>query len=211
MRTWAFAILVMALGGCVEATPESDAGDEDVGEADLAATRPGTPILARTCEIALLLSGNFDTAGRLYWNDSTTSLLRGGNHFVTPYKAQVLIPPSVFTRVISAGEWLGQPASMIKSLSGRTAPVSTWSKGPRVLASCGSIPVGTAVGTFYGPSGGFGGHVGFLAACGGGKITLWDQGFARPPDGVVRKHSLSNTAANTPQDAAAYFVVLAPL
>lgn len=211
MKTWAFAVLVMALGGCVGTSPDGDVEDEDVGEAEEASiSHVAGPIVAKTGEMSILLSGNFDSAGRLRWDDAVTSLLRGGKHLVTPFKAQVLVTPFSLTRVNSQGDWLGQPPSFIKSLSGRTAPVGTWVKGVRVLQVCATLPAGTAVGTFFGVGGSFGGHVGFLAACKGGKITLWDQGFASPPDGLVRKHILGNTASNTTSDAAAYFVVLAP-
>ena len=39
MKTWAFAVLVMALGGCVGTSPDGDVEDEDVGsQVDVFAT-----------------------------------------------------------------------------------------------------------------------------------------------------------------------------
>lgn len=211
MKKWAFAILVLALGGCAQASPDVDVDESDVADVEEAqVTHAGTPILAKTSELAVLLHGNFDTSNRLYWEDSTDSMLRGGKRFLTPYKSAYKVGVFLYTRVSSEGDLLGRPESFVKSLSGRISHPSTWARGPRVLGSCASIPIGTAIGTFFGPGDSYKGHAGILASCVNGKIALWDQSFATPPDGLIRRHILQNTAAGDIADAAAYHVILAP-
>lgn len=211
MNKWAFAILVLALGGCAQTSPDVESEEVDVADAEEAQlTRVGSPILAKTSELALLMKGNFDGTERLRWEDSTTAMLRGGKNFATPFKAPMQVGALQYTRVNSQGEMLGRPESFIKSLSGRIAHQDTWYHGDRVLAACAKIPIGTAIGTFFGQGGKYRGNSGFLVSCTGGKIVLWDQSFAMPHDGIIRRHTLLNTAANDVADAAAYFVILAP-
>lgn len=211
MKKWALAILVLALGGCAQSAPDVEEDDVDVADSEQAqVTGAGTPILAKTSELAILMKGHFDGSKRFRWDDATTTMLRGGEDLATPFKAPMLVGALLYTRVDSQGDYLGRPESFIKSLSGRTAHQSTWARGARVFSVCSTIPVGTAIGTFFGQGGGYKGHSGFLAACGGGKITLWDQSFAVPADGLIRRHTLLNTASNDTADAAAYYVILAP-
>ncbi|MFO0588286.1 MAG: hypothetical protein U0441_12130 [Polyangiaceae bacterium] len=211
MKKWAFAILVLALGGCAQTSPDVDPDESDVaGVEEAQVTHAGTPILAKTSELAVLLHGNFDTSNRLFWEDSTDTMLRGGKRFATPYKVSYKVGALLFTRVFAEGDMLGRPESFVKSLSGRISHQTTWARGPRVLGACASIPIGTAIGTFFGVGSAYKGHAGFLASCANGKIALWDQSHATPPDGLIRRHILQNTAAGDVADAASYYVILAP-
>ena len=211
MKKWAFAILVLALGGCAQTSPDVESEEGDFADVEEAQTnRVGSPIVAKTSELALLMKGHFDGTERFRWDDATTAMLRGGKNLSSPFKAAMPDGALLYTRVNSVGDTLGRPESFIKSLSGRIGHQSLWAHGDRVLAACAKIPVGTAIGTFFGQGGSYRGNVGFLASCAGGKIVLWDQSFAMPHDGLIRRHTLQNTAANDVADAAAYFVILAP-
>lgn len=174
------------------------------GTNDVCNPPPPTPIVITSDNLAVFNNGVYDGNNRLLWNDSGTKY--GGNRFSNSYKTSVTINNVAYTRVNAYGDTTGQCVSLVKSLSGRTGATSGWSKGLRAVDSCASVSIGTAVATFSGSI--YSGHTGFLCGCSASAITLCDQNYASPTDGLVRRHSLSKTGTNTVSDAGAYYVVL---
>ncbi|MFI5298568.1 MAG: BPSL0067 family protein [Polyangiales bacterium] len=167
-----------------------------------------SPIKMNATDLAVFQNGNFDSATRLLWSGAGTH--QGGSSFDSSYRASV----GLYTRVNAFGDTSGQCPDLVKSLSGRTGATTTWTRGVRVVSNCGSIPIGTAVATFTGSgamySTGGSDHSAFVCGCSSTSITLCDENFAIPEDGLVRRHTLPVNGKGNYNDAGAYYVILAP-
>ena len=54
-------------------------------------------------------------------------------------------------------------------------PTSAWIRGIKVIGNCGSIAPYTAIATFGGSAGGYGGHAAVFISCSGNTINVYDQ------------------------------------
>ena len=54
-------------------------------------------------------------------------------------------------------------------------PTSAWVRGIKVIGNCGSIAPYTAIATFGGSNGGYGGHAAVFMGCSGNTINVYDQ------------------------------------
>lgn len=185
----------------------SGLAEDEAGQSSQALSAASlSAIRARSTERTILRDGNYESGsagGRLLYERSETG--RGGGELRNARRRGT---PAIFTRVTATGESDGQCVAFVKTASGRTTSTSEWVKGAHAVSTCRSVVQGTAVATFA-PDGTFRGHAGFVKSCNATSLTLWDQNFSDPPDGLVREHTIRSTNGSV-ADPRRYYVVLAP-
>lgn len=174
---------------------------------------PPTPVHMYSSDLDVFQNGNYK-GDYLVWDDHPTNGTWGGKRLSATYRwvkplgtinaTQVAMGPAT-----DKYSFVGECVSLVKSLSGRTAPTSEWRPGEKVMDAAW-IADGTAIATFHGSSyrndttdhtGFFGGYVYDTS---GNRIgfTMLDQNYHT--DGRVNKHDITGASKDR------YHILLVP-
>lgn len=191
--------------GCVTAA----AGKNDYCAS--APPAPASPLMMSSTDLAILQNGNY-TSGScrlLFWDYDFVNWRWGGSGLSATHKWAAGDKTETNDPNNTSG-YEGQCVSFVKALAHSTS--NRWVQGDNVVASGGSIPIGTAIATFSG--GRYSGHAAFLAGyvrdSGTGAIIgleLYDENWCSPL--LVGAHTLRVTGSGSISDASSYYVAKA--
>lgn len=194
---------LFAISGCIVEEEETSDASLDLNEVQ---QELSGPVTIKSADLNVLQYGCFSNS-RLRWQSDGTCY--GPYFYGSNLSAQYKSSYNGGNTTVN-DPWNGYPGecvSLVKSLASSAVPsTSSWIKGAKVMN--GGISIGTAVATFNGAGGGYGGHTGFFAGYSGSCFWIFDQNWVSAK--TVGKHQFCVTGSGNLSDANSYYVVNVP-